>query len=144
MVIFHWVEHKVAMINPIKPNMGLWISLNKNQHFYSPETPKHPCRCNHTRVLLCLIFCANHATSTALRMQNETPFSVHNCAYPTSTKTAPWKWMQFTWKRNGSNHKFHLDTETSTLLTANYLRLNIITTKHIKNTPSVNGLVTTD
>jgi len=28
--------------------------------------PKRHCRCNHTRVLLCRIFCANHATSTAV------------------------------------------------------------------------------
>jgi len=26
------------------------------------------------------------------------------------------KWKQFTWKRNGSSHEFHLDTETSRLL----------------------------
>jgi len=43
-------------------------------------TPKRHCRCNHTRVLLYRKFCANHATSTALHMQIETPFSVHNCA----------------------------------------------------------------
>jgi len=29
-VIFHWFEDYVAMINPIKPNIGLWISLNMN------------------------------------------------------------------------------------------------------------------
>jgi len=68
MVIFHCFEDKVAMINPIKPNIGLWISLNLNLHYYSLETPKNDCRCNHTRVLLCRNFCANHATSTALHM----------------------------------------------------------------------------
>jgi len=31
---------------------------------------------------------------------------------PTWTKRAPRKWIQFTWKRNDSNHEFHLDTET--------------------------------
>jgi len=36
--------------------------------FHSLETPKRYCRCNHTCVLLCRIFCANHATSTALHM----------------------------------------------------------------------------
>jgi len=25
------------MINPIKPNTGLWIWFNKNYHYYSPE-----------------------------------------------------------------------------------------------------------
>jgi len=29
------------------------------------------------------------------------------------------KWKQFTWKWNGSNHEFHLDTGTSRLLIAN-------------------------
>jgi len=29
------------------------------------------------------------------------------------------KWRQFTWKRNGSSHEYHLDTETSRLLIAN-------------------------
>jgi len=28
MVIFHCFEDEVALINPIKPNIGLWISLN--------------------------------------------------------------------------------------------------------------------
>ena len=32
------------------------------------------CRCNKTRALLCRIFCANHATSTELRMENKTKF----------------------------------------------------------------------
>jgi len=36
--------------------------------YYSLETLKRHCRCNHTRVLLCRIFCASHATSTALHM----------------------------------------------------------------------------
>jgi len=36
--------------------------------YYSLETLKRHCRCNHTLVLLCRIFCANHATSTALHM----------------------------------------------------------------------------
>jgi len=31
---------------------------------------------------------------------------------PIWTKRVPWKWIQFTWKRNDSNHEFHLDTET--------------------------------
>ena len=31
---------------------------------------------------------------------------------PTWTKRAPRKSIQFTWKRNDSNHEFHLDTET--------------------------------
>jgi len=79
------------LINPIKPNIGLWISLNVNQCCYSVDKPTRHCRCNHTRVLLCRIFCANHATSTALRMWNETLFSVHNCADLTWTKTAPLK-----------------------------------------------------
>jgi len=35
---------------------------------HSLETPKRYCRYNHTRVLLCRIFCANYATSTALHM----------------------------------------------------------------------------
>jgi len=39
-----------------------------------------------------------------LHVEKETPFSVHDCADPTWTKTAPRKRMQFTWKRNGSNH----------------------------------------
>jgi len=34
--------------------------------YYSLETPKRHCRCNHTRVLLCRKFCAIRATSTAL------------------------------------------------------------------------------
>jgi len=33
---------------------------------YSLDTPKRHCRCNHTHVPLCRLFCANHATSTAL------------------------------------------------------------------------------
>jgi len=30
MVIFHCFEDYVAVINPIKPNIGLWISLKMN------------------------------------------------------------------------------------------------------------------
>jgi len=30
MVSFRCFEDLVAMINPIKPNIGLWISLNMN------------------------------------------------------------------------------------------------------------------
>jgi len=30
MVIFRCFDDYVAMINPIKPNIGLWISLNLN------------------------------------------------------------------------------------------------------------------
>jgi len=30
--------------------------------------PKRHCSCNHTCVLLCRIFCAKHASSTALHM----------------------------------------------------------------------------
>jgi len=56
------------MISPIKPNIGLQISLNMNERFYSLESPKRHCRCNHTRVLLCRIFSANYATSAALHM----------------------------------------------------------------------------
>jgi len=51
-------------------------------------TPKRHCRCNHTRVLLCRKFCVDHATSTALHMQIETPFTVHNCAGVITTKAA--------------------------------------------------------
>jgi len=41
------------MINPIKPNRGLWISLNINKRYCSPETPKRHCRWrNHTRVFM--------------------------------------------------------------------------------------------
>jgi len=29
MVIFHCFEDEVAMINPIKPNIGLWISFKR-------------------------------------------------------------------------------------------------------------------
>jgi len=47
------------MINPINPNIGLWISLNMNWRYHSLETPKCHCRCNHTRVLLCRKLCAN-------------------------------------------------------------------------------------
>jgi len=36
------------------------------------------------------------------------------------TKRAARKWTQFTWKQNGSNHKFHPDAETSRLVIANY------------------------
>jgi len=82
------------------------------------ETAKRHCRCTHTRALLCRILCGNHATSTALHMWNKTPFSAHNFARPTWTKTAQRKWIQFTWNRNSSNHEFHLDTETSRLLIA--------------------------
>jgi len=64
------------MIYPIEPNIGLLISLNMKKRFYSLETSKHHCRCNHTRVLLCRTFSANDASSTALHMWNETPFSV--------------------------------------------------------------------
>jgi len=38
------------MISPTTPNIGLWISLNINQHYYLLETPKRHCKCNHTRV----------------------------------------------------------------------------------------------
>jgi len=57
-----------------------------NYRYYSLETAKRHCRCNHTRVLLRRIFCAHHATFTVLHMYNETPFSVHSCASPTWTK----------------------------------------------------------
>jgi len=30
MVIFRWFEDQVAVINPVKPNISLWISLNMN------------------------------------------------------------------------------------------------------------------
>jgi len=39
-----------------------------NYRYYSLETPKRHCRCNHTHVLLRRLFRANHATSTALHM----------------------------------------------------------------------------
>jgi len=39
-----------------------------NWRYYSLETPVRHCRCNHTRVLLCRKFYANHATSTAMHM----------------------------------------------------------------------------
>ena len=59
-----------------------------------------------------LVFCpGRHPTS--LRP------CVHTSAGPIWTKTAPRKWIQITWKRNGSNHEFHLDTETGKLLIAN-------------------------
>jgi len=51
------------MIYPIKPIIGLRISLNMNYRYYSLETPKRHCRCNHTRVLLCRILCANQGCS---------------------------------------------------------------------------------
>jgi len=38
------------VINPIKPNIRLRISLYVNQRYHSLETPKRHCRCNHTRV----------------------------------------------------------------------------------------------
>jgi len=37
-------------------------------------------------VLLCRIFCANHATSTAIHMGNETPFPVHSFVNPHERK----------------------------------------------------------
>jgi len=40
------------MINRIKPNIGLGISLNMNKRYYLQEKPKRHCRCTHTRVLL--------------------------------------------------------------------------------------------
>jgi len=55
------------MINAIKPNIGLGISLNMNKRYYSLEIPKRHCRCSHTRALL-VKFCANRVTSTALHM----------------------------------------------------------------------------
>ena len=120
------------MINPIKPNTGLWISLNTNYHYYSPEALKRHCRCNHTRVLLCRIFCANHATSTAIHMENETPFPVHSCVNPH-------EWKQL-YESEYNSHKSEIvpttnsifDTEPSTLLIANWFHQNILTTKHIK------------
>ena len=100
------------MINPINPSTGLRISLSMNWGCYSPETPKHHCRCNHTRVLLCRIFCAN------------------NCANSTWTKTA----LRSEYNSHESEmfHEFHLDTETSRLLIANWFHQNILTIKHIK------------
>jgi len=44
------------------------MTLNMNWREYSLETSKRHYRCNPTRVLLCRIFCANHATSTVLHM----------------------------------------------------------------------------
>jgi len=38
-------------------------------------------------------------------------FWLRACADPTWTKTAPRKWIQFTWKQNGSNHESHLGTD---------------------------------
>jgi len=110
MVIFCCFEDYVAIIYPINPTCSRLVDIVKYELalLFTRDIPKRPCRCNHTRVLLCPIFCANHATSTALHMWNETPFSVRNCADPTWTKTAPRKWIHFTWKRNYSNHKFHL------------------------------------
>ena len=54
------------------------------------------------------------------------------------------KWKQFTWKRNGSNHDFHLDTKTSSLLIANRFHQNILSTKCIKmnHLPTVWWLLT--
>ena len=71
------------MINPIKPNIGLWISLNMNWRYYSLETPKCHCRCNHTRVLLCRKFCAN------------APLKVLICW---KSGQYPWKSAQNLWK----------------------------------------------
>jgi len=59
MVIFHCFEDKFVIINPIKPNLGLWISLNMIWRCYSLETRKRHCRCNYTHVLLCRKWCAN-------------------------------------------------------------------------------------
>jgi len=38
------------------------------ERHYSLETPKPHCRYSHTPVLLCRIFCTNHATSATLHM----------------------------------------------------------------------------
>jgi len=49
---------------------------------------------------------------------------------------------QFTNKWNGSNHEsWHRDKYAGD---SNYFRQNILTTKHIKNKSSANGMVTTD
>jgi len=64
-------------------------------------------------VLLCWQFCANHATSTALHMQIETPFSVYTCAGLTWTKAALESENNSHESKIVSNHEFHLDTETS-------------------------------
>jgi len=55
MVIVRCFKDQVAIINLIKPNVGLLISLNTNWSYYSLETPKGHCRCNYTRVLLCRV-----------------------------------------------------------------------------------------
>jgi len=65
---------------------------------------------------------------------------LHTIVPNPQTKTALRKLLQFILKRNCSNHEFHLDTKTSRLFIANWLQ-NILTTKHIKNKPSANGLV---
>jgi len=55
-------------------NQHRLVNITKYElRYYSLETPKCHCRCNHTRVLLCRKLCANHATSTALHMQIDTP-----------------------------------------------------------------------
>ena len=80
MVIFHCFEDEVAMINPLQPNVGLWILLNINYRYYSPETPKRQGTCNHTRALLCRIFCANHATShSTAHVKRNTIFRTQIC-----------------------------------------------------------------
>ena len=71
---------------PYQTQYRLMIIVQYELAFLFTRDLKRHCRCNHTRVLLCRIFSANHATSTALHMWNETPFSVHNCAAPHERK----------------------------------------------------------
>ena len=129
------------MISPIKPNTGLWISLNMNYRYYSPETPKRHCICNHTRVLLCRIFSANLPQQYTWKTKHDFPYTIFQ---PHMNENSSAKVNTIHMKRNYSNHEFHLATETSSLLITNWFHQNILNTKHIKNKTSANGLVTTD
>jgi len=70
--------------------------MNYRYYALNLETPKRHCRRNQTRVLPCRIFCADHATYTALHVQNEILFPVQNCADLIRMKTAALKLIQFT------------------------------------------------
>jgi len=74
------------MINPIKTNIGLGISLNMNKRYYSLETLKRHCRCNQIRVLLDENSVLTMQLPQHCTCKYETPLSVHNCVGPAGTK----------------------------------------------------------
>ena len=114
------------MINPIKPHVCWWISLNMTYRSFVIHYRRiKATRRSHTLALLCRIICVYNFRSTT-HVKGNTKFRTQ-LYRPHMNENSSTKVKKLTWKRNGSNHKFHPDTVTSRLLIANYFGQNVPT-----------------